>query len=140
MNGKILNYMLFFFFNMTIYCPVCGASNLDNASFCTSCGAKIDNSKQQVQNYQQPGYQQSGYQQPGYKPPRKDPGLAYLGTFFIPGFAYMYIGDVAKGIMIFIFTLLLYFLMLIGFFVHVYLFFTAGSLVRDHNRKLGYPE
>lgn len=53
-------------------CPSCGMENNDQATFCSSCGARLDGSAQQAApqqsfyqqtNYQQPNQQQTNYQQ-----------------------------------------------------------------------------
>lgn len=126
---------------------------------------KPQNHQQPMNNYQQPaqppaqqpaqGYQQpqqgnyqppQTYQQPqgGYQPPvlqlaRKDPGIGYLGTFFIPGFAHFYTDKVGAGVL---YTLLSWFLyiIIIGIVLHIGLFLNAGNEVKNYNRRIGYLE
>ena len=53
-------------------CKQCGTQLPDNAAFCTSCGARMQQPSAQPgqqQPYQQQGYQQQGYQQQGYQQP-----------------------------------------------------------------------
>ncbi|MCY3413527.1 MAG: hypothetical protein INQ03_17935 [Candidatus Heimdallarchaeota archaeon] len=120
--------------------------------------------QQPRQTQYQPQYQQpqQGYQQPqqgyggttygnvplqgaGFQPqnmmqrPRKDPGVAYIGAFFIPGFAYFYTDNVGGGIAVLLVTIITTFFF-IGFFIWLWQFFTAGGVVKNHNRLNGYME
>ena len=130
--------------------------------------AKPAVSKVQASNYQQPpqqGYQQppqQGYQQPpqqgyqrppqqGYQQPpqqsyqqpqqfmaaRKDPSLATILTIFIPGFAHFYNDRIGEGILFLLLTPFLY-IFVIGFFLHLYLIFTAGGMTKETNMRNGY--
>ncbi len=66
------------------YCPTCGTTSEDSASFCTACGTALG-PKQAQQSYQQQSYQQP-YQTYQPQPVSDEPangGLCVL-SFFIP--------------------------------------------------------
>lgn len=71
-----------------MYCPECGSKNEDDATFCTNCGAYIDNT-----SYDQPYYQDK-------KSPKsyKNTGIALIVTILLVtaglfGFAYIFVLD-----------------------------------------------
>jgi TM2 domain-containing membrane protein YozV len=68
---------------------------------------------------------------------RKDPSLATILTIFIPGFAHFYNDRVGEGILFFFIVPPLYFV-IIGFFLHLYLIFTAGGMTKETNVRNGY--
>ena len=75
----------------------------------------------------------------GYRKARKDPTVAYLGAFFIPGFQYFMTEEVGTGVVIFLITLITMGFG-IGFIIWFVLFLSAGGKVKDFNRRNGYPE
>lgn len=91
---------------------------------------------QPPQTYQQP---QGGYQPPAMQLARKDPGVGYLGTFFIPGFAHFYTDKAGAGVL---YTLLTWFLyaFIVGIVLHIGLFLNSGNEVKNYNRRIGYQE
>ena len=62
------------------YCRSCGAETDDQVIFCPKCGARVEQEAVYVvQN-------------------RKNPGLAAVLSFFIPGLGQIYNGQIGKGI------------------------------------------
>lgn len=96
---------------------------------------------QQINQLQQPiqtTYNQNIYpRQVGYFP-RKDPSIAAIISFFFPGIGYAYIGNWNKGIKYLIITYLLY-LIVIGFFLHIYTIINSHSETKRINIYHGYP-
>jgi uncharacterized membrane protein YvbJ len=62
-----------------MYCPKCGASNSDNASYCVACGYALRSSF-------------ASSVPPVNSVRRKDPIIAALLNFFLFGIGYMYLG------------------------------------------------
>lgn len=50
-------------------CEYCGSQVPDNAKFCTSCGAALQQAQPAQQVYEPPAYQQPTYEQPTYQQP-----------------------------------------------------------------------
>lgn len=54
-------------------CPSCGKENNDQAAYCATCGAPLNNASPQQPAYQQAAPQQPVYQQPAYQQPAPAP-------------------------------------------------------------------
>jgi len=63
----------------TLYCPKCGASNQDDATFCTSCGSSLTAAP-------------VGAVLPPNPVERKSPIIAAILNFFLFGVGYLYLG------------------------------------------------
>jgi hypothetical protein len=72
-----------------MFCPDCGARNADNAKFCSGCGNALGVSAQKMQAPSQPSPQP--YSAP-LQPGQKNPTLAAILNFFLPGIGYWYWG------------------------------------------------
>ena len=109
---------------MTMYCPYCGASLEGDEIFCANCGSKLPTEKQQattsgktkndtVTRKASSMQAQFAQQHVSSVPPiqvvppqpshvfatnRKEPWIAALLSFFIPGAGQIYAGKVARGI------------------------------------------
>ena len=69
------------------YCRSCGAETDDQVIFCPKCGARVEQEAVYVvQN-------------------RKNPGLAAVLSFFIPGLGQIYNGQIGKGILVIILSI-----------------------------------
>ena len=133
-----------------VYCDNCGSKVADDSRFCPNCGREIFmsgvNSPSQP-SYQQPAYQHPAYQQPTYQqqiPPvvtpvvlyrPKDGALAAILSFLIPGLGQMYLGNVSRGIAIFIaFCCTIWFL--VGIIIWFWGIFDANQQAKVYNASL----
>jgi len=68
--------------------------------------------------------------------PLKNAGLAAALSFIVPGLGQIYNGQVTMGIVMFILTILLYYVMIIlGFPIHMWLVYDAYSYANKQNNK-----
>lgn len=74
----------------TVFCRDCGSEIDERAEICPECGIR-----QKQPEYQQPAHSQ------------KDPGIAAVASFFVPGLGQVYNGQIAKGIILGIVTIAL---------------------------------
>ncbi|MDD1699844.1 MAG: hypothetical protein LUQ04_03505 [Methanoregula sp.] len=113
---------------MAKYCSDCGKP-LENktSKFCNDCGAK--------QNIDIPVEKQEAVQIVRV-PEEKNPFLATICSFFIPGLGQVYNGETAKGVGIFAGTLIGLFILIIpGLIVWVYGLYDAYTTSKKMNNK-----
>ena len=101
-----------------MYCRECGKQVSSEARTCPHCGVPQPVFVAQWVP-QAPAY---------YGPPRKDPGVAGLLSFFIPGAGQMYKGDVGSGVAWLIAVFVGYLLFIVpGFILHIFCIVNAAS-------------
>ena len=91
-----------------VICPNCG-KNTPEGKFCESCGASV----QTTQTFQQPVAQQPVYaaQQPAAAMmQKKSAGVAVILSFFLPGLGQIYNGQIGKGIILIILSVVFWLL------------------------------
>ena len=82
------------------FCPKCGSElKFEEAEICPNCGMRLRETTKQVEK-------------------EKNPGIAVLCSFFIPGLGQFYNGDLGKGIAFFL-----------GTFIASLFFFIPGVIV-----------
>ena len=84
------------------YCSRCGNQAREGGQFCDRCGAPLSyGASGPYQPPSNPGYQSS----PAYTwaPDRKDPLIAVILSLLLPGVGQIYVGRVARGILILLF-------------------------------------
>lgn len=89
-----------------MFCPKCGASNADDATYCASCGYTLKAAS--------PGY----VSPPTMPAQRKDPIIVALLNFFLFGIGYIYLGYrriMGISTIVFVVLLLIVYIVL-GFF------------------------
>ncbi len=105
------------------YCQNCGNEVQSGTRFCPECGANI-----QQDQYRQSHADQSYYQQPYSK---KDPTIAtilavVLGFFGLFGIGHIYVGRIARGIVLLILGLIIVPLFVFGAIFNFALFGSGG--------------
>jgi TM2 domain-containing membrane protein YozV len=107
---------------MPKYCPECGKPVEGNKNFCSDCGAVLSNAGSVMQRG------------PAAVQEEKSPNVALLCSFFIPGLGQVYDGNTARGIGIFIGTILGFFVFFIpGLVVWIYGMYDARSTAKRMN-------
>jgi TM2 domain-containing membrane protein YozV len=116
-----------------MFCPRCGKDNHDDNKFCKECGERLleqtplalsSNVKQSVQpaNFTPPVNEE------------KNPFLALICSLFIPGLGQVYDGLTARGIAIFLGTIVgLVIYIIPGVFVWLYGMYDAYSMAKKMN-------
>lgn len=107
-----------------MFCVHCGTYNDPSCVFCTSCGAPI---VKQVQSDTVDRQQVS----------RKNPTLAVVFSFLIPGAGLIYMEKVFRGLVVLIVTTLTI-LLLFGLVSWIYGIYEAYMLSIEWNRKLDH--
>lgn len=82
------------------YCSKCGNQAREGGQFCDRCGASLGYSSGPYQQ-PNPGYQASMTY--SWSPDRKDPLIAVILSLLLPGVGQIYVGRVARGILILLF-------------------------------------
>lgn len=80
-----------------------------------------------------PGYQGSPYARPGY---HKEPWVAVLLAFFIPGLGQVYAGRAQRGVGTFIAFCCLIYIFFIGIFVWIWGMYDAYQLIKQWNESV----
>jgi TM2 domain-containing membrane protein YozV len=110
---------------MPKFCPECGKPADETSKFCNNCGANLNI----IGPVQQKESVQSVHEE-------KNPLLAVLCSFFIPGLGQVYDGKTARGIAVFFGTLAGLFIFLIpGLIVWIYGLYDAYSTAKKMNAK-----
>ena len=68
--------------------------------------------------------------------PLKNPGVAAVLSFFFPGLGQIYNGQIGMGIILFTLTVALYFTIILGIVLHLYLVYhayTTATKINDRN-------
>ena len=108
-----------------MYCNKCGNENREEANFCRACGnptRQFQGSGNTGPTYYYPPYQANPYNYYPQFVEHKDPVVALLVAFMLPGVGHMYAGEVMKGIII------LAFFVIVGIVLSVALFATFWSM------------
>ncbi|MEX0569328.1 MAG: zinc-ribbon domain-containing protein, partial [Candidatus Njordarchaeota archaeon] len=116
-------------------CPNCGAEIPLDAVFCPKCGAKLAESTVPRQT-QQPVTQQPVAQTSpsSYSGDRKDPILAAILSFILPGIGQIYVGATTRGVVYIILAIILYALFIIpGIIFAIYTMYDAYRLAQQYN-------
>ena len=83
----------------------------------------------------------SAYQPPNTPLPRrpteppKNPGVAAVLSFFIPGLGQIYNGQIGMGILLLFLTAALYFTIFLGIILHLYLIYDAYTTATKMNKS-----
>jgi len=98
------------------YCSKCGNQVREGGQFCDRCGAPLGYNPGPYQQPPNPGYQSSLTYT--WTPDRKDPLIAVILSLLLPGVGQIYVGRVARGILILLFLpLFAVFSIVPGFFL-----------------------
>lgn len=142
------------------YCSNCGSETAASDNFCPYCGSAFTNQtvhpvydsaptksieiasdgsyRTESQNFIAPATMDTAVAQPKLllEGDRKNPFLALFFTIILPGFTYMYLGEIQKG---FLLTVLVFFgyMIIIGFLVHIILVITSYGAVLHYNEERG---
>ena len=76
-----------------MFCPHCGAENSDSASFCSKCGKTFGTEIEPIASTAQ-------------APSSKSMALALIISFIFTGLGIAYAGDVQKGVILFVVSLI----------------------------------
>ena len=110
---------------MANFCPACGRPVDQTARFCNNCGARLNSAGPAGQ--EEPAQTARGM---------KSPVLAVLCSFFIPGLGQVYDGELARGIAIFLGTLIGFFIFIIpGLIFWIFGMKDASSLANRMNKR-----
>ena len=67
--------------------------------------------------------------------PPKNPGVAAVLSFFVPGLGQIYNGQIGMGIVLLILTILLYYTIILGVVLHLYLVYDAYTTATKMNNS-----
>jgi TM2 domain-containing membrane protein YozV/predicted nucleic acid-binding Zn ribbon protein len=108
---------------MAKFCTGCGMPVEETAQFCSTCGARLSDAGS------------AGMRGSAGVHEEKNPNLALLCSFFIPGLGQVYDGNTARGIGIFIGTAIGFFIFFVpGLIVWIYGMYDARSTAKRMNR------
>ena len=133
----------------TKVCPNCGATIPADAVFCPNCGAKLAPTPVPAQPVPPPAPTPQPAYQPGSQPApqavqpvnKKEPILALILSFIIPGLGQIYVGNVKKGIIFLIIAVILYiFTGLIGIIFAIYTMYDAYKMAEIYNKTGQVPQ
>jgi len=121
----------------TKICPNCGAEVPIDANFCPKCGVNFTEPKVS-QQAQQPIAQAPS---PVDRSNRKDPILAAILSFIIPGVGQIYVGATTRGVVYIILAIILYLLFIIpGVIFAIYALYDAYRLAQQYNETGLIPD
>ena len=108
------------------FCPACGkALASESSNFCDGCGMKVEPSAPNLQQKSDAPVNEE-----------KNPILAVICSFFIPGLGQVYDGHTARGIAFFFGTLIGFFLLVIpAIIIWLYGMYDAYTLADKMNKK-----
>jgi TM2 domain-containing membrane protein YozV/predicted nucleic acid-binding Zn ribbon protein len=110
---------------MPKFCPQCGKPVDEASKFCNNCGAILTTAAPVEQKGSDLGIHEE-----------KSPSLAVLCSFFIPGLGQVYDGETARGMAIFVGTLVGIFIFFIpGVIVWIYGMYDAYSTAKKMNNR-----
>ncbi|MGQ4833791.1 MAG: zinc-ribbon domain-containing protein [Candidatus Asgardarchaeia archaeon] len=136
----------------TKVCPNCGATIPADATFCPNCGARLTAAAPQpatqpvappapVAQPPQPSVPMQPQPQPMPPSKKKEPILALILSFIIPGLGQMYVGNVKKGIIFLVIAVILYILFwVVGFLFAVYTMYDAYKMAEIYNETGQVPQ
>jgi len=109
---------------MAKFCPECGKPlDKESSKFCDDCGASLkENPSQPIEMIP-------------LIPEEKNPFIAALCSFFIPGLGQVYDGEAARGIAIFIGTIVGAIFIIPGIIVWLFGMYDAYSIAKKMNNK-----
>jgi TM2 domain-containing membrane protein YozV len=79
---------------------------------------------------------QNATERPEPSQPLKNPGVAAVLSFFFPGLGQIYNGQIGMGILLFLFTVGLYFTIILSILLHLYLVYDAYTYATKLNTEM----
>ena len=118
---------------MSKFCSDCGKPVSETSKYCPNCGAKtsVPDSPGEKESIQV-----ALKELPHGVHEEKSPFLAVLCSFFIPGLGQVYDGETARGLLIFLGSLIGFFIYIIpGVIVWIFGMYDAYSIAKKMNKK-----
>ena len=121
----------------TKICPNCGSEVPIDANFCPKCGVNFTESRPSQQTH--PPIDQAS--SPEDRSDRKDPILAAILSFIIPGVGQIYVGATTRGVAYIILAIIFYILFIIpGVIFAIYAVYDAYRLAHQYNETGLIPD